>query len=184
MNRIQSRQLNILLLSAVCCAVPTVVSAQLSSVESLLRECAAIDHDRQRFACYDQVLRPRKLDQPEVRPDPAEAWESTEPVVPSEAPPTVVVAEEKPVVEDNFGLKEKSSKETVTRTVQIIGTAKNLTGKFLFRTEDDHVWLQTDTRNVRYDEVPFVGEIRTAALGSFFLKSMSSGVSVKVRRIK
>jgi hypothetical protein len=170
------------LLAAACCLAAQPVLAQDNALESLLKQCAGIDHDRQRLSCYDQVLRPAKLDQPEPRPA-AEAWETTEPVTPAPAAAAVAV-EEEPPPPDNFGLREKESRETVVRSVTVTGISKNLTDKFLFRTEDDQVWIQIDTRSVRYDEVPFEAEIRTAALGSFFLKSLSSGVSVKVRRIR
>ncbi len=184
MKRVPIKQINLLFLSAAFCAIPTLVSAQQSTVESLLRECALIDHDRQRLACYDQVLRPRKIEAPVENPSVAETWEATRPQVPAESPPTPAVADKTPVIEDTFGLEKKRIKGTEVRNVTVTGFSKNAAGKYLFSTEDSQVWLQADSRRLRPYVVPFEAQIRSASMGSFFLKPMSSRVSVKVRRIK
>ena len=85
---------------------------------------------------------------------------------------------------EEFGLKEKESRESVSITVTVNGIRKNLTDHFIYTTTDGQVWVQIDTRRPRYDEVPFIAEIRTASLGSFFLKPKSDGFSVRVRREK
>jgi len=93
-------------------------------------------------------------------------------------------AEAKPVAVEEFGLKQKQPRDSVSITATVNGIRKNLEGHFVYTTTDGQIWVQIDTRKPRYDEVPFVAEIRTASFGSFFLKPKSYGFSVRVRREK
>jgi hypothetical protein len=172
----------VILMSAVLCAVPMVLSAHQSNIEAKLTGCALIDDDGQRHSCYDQVLRPDKLTDRTELPETAEISDKPETVEPSQAPAKGVEVE--PEAVEEFGLKQKQPREVVNMTVTVKGIRKNLTNRFVYTTTDGQVWVQNDTRRVRYDEVPFVAEIRSAALGSYYLKPKSSGVSVKVRREK
>ena len=169
-------------MSAVLCAIPMVLSAHQRNIEAMLTGCALIDDDMQRHTCYDQVLRPDKMTDRTELPATAENSDKPETVEPSHTQAEVV--EIKPEAVEEFGLKEKQPRETVSLTVTVNGIRKNLTDRFVYTTTDGQVWVQNDTRRVRYDEVPFVAEIRSAALGSYYLKPKSSGVSVKVRREK
>ena len=194
MKRIRIKQLNLLLVSVAFCVAPTMVSAQQSTVEYLLRQCAKIDHPRQRLSCYDQVLRPRTTDTPEESPSASEVWEATKPEatassppahIPSESPPTTPLIREEVLTEDSFGLdRSRRGKDSTVLAVTIKEIGRNHAGKTLFRTEDDHVWVRTDTRNVAYGTLPFEADISTGKMGSYFLKLRSSGVSVKVQRLK
>ena len=103
---------------------------------------------------------------------------------PPSAPAPTPAAEDESMPEDRFGLKEKQPRDEKARTVTITGIRKDLTNHFVYTTQDGQRWRQIDKRKVHYDEVPFVAEIRTASLGSFYLKPISSGVSVRVRREK
>jgi hypothetical protein len=172
----------VILMSAVLCSVPMALPAHQSNIEAMLTGCALIDDDGQRHSCYDQVLRPDKLTDRTELPGTAENSDKPETVQPS--PATAKGVEVKPVAVEEFGLKQKQPREVVKMTVTVKGIRKNLTDRFVYTTTDGQVWVQNDTRRVRYDEVPFVAEIRSAALGSYYLKPKSSGVSVKVRREK
>ena len=205
-------KIHFMLMSTVLCVIPVMLSAQQNNIVDMLKNCASIDDDGQRLSCYDQVVRPDKLtestdlppttnvvtsspvnaeevevtssqvqvEKVEVTPSQVqvEAGETT----PSQAQADVVKAE--PIVVDDFGMKEKQPKESVSITVTVNGIRKNLTDHFIYTTTDGQVWVQIDTRRPRYDEVPFIAEIRTASLGSFFLKPKSNGFSVRVRREK
>jgi len=193
MKRIRIKQINLLLVSVAFCVAPTMVSAQQSTVEYLLRQCAKIDHDRQRLSCYDQVLRPRKVDTPDEGPTATEVWEATKPeatiksppaYIPSESPPTTPLPKEELVDGDNFGLDRRRGNNATARSVTIKEIGRNRDGKTLFRTEDDHVWVRTDTRNIAYGTLPFEAVISVGRMGSFYMKLMSSGIAVKVRRLK
>jgi hypothetical protein len=168
---------------AVLCLVPVLAGAQQGSVESMLRGCAAIDDDNQRLACYDQVLIPHKAAEQPAPAQPADESVPEEPAV--EAPRAATaegVAAGQPASDDAFGLKEKQTREAESRSVTIQSIRKSLAGKFIYTTDDGQVWVQVDSRNIRYAEPPFAAEIRTASMGSFLLKPVSGGVSVKVRR--
>jgi hypothetical protein len=90
-----------------------------------------------------------------------------------------------PAANENFGLKEeRPPKETNAVQVTVTSVRKNLTNRFIFETENGQVWLQTDQRTVRYGDVPFQAEIRPASMGSFFLRPVAGGASVRVRREK
>ena len=169
----------------------------------MLRGCTSIDDDGKRLSCYDQLLRPDKVTDGNVLPATAESSDKPESVTPSQVQAEVVedrpaaveeyglkekkpeeVVEDKPVAVEEFGLKQKQPRETVTITVTVNGIRKNLTDRFVYTTTDGQVWVQIDTRRAHYDEVPFVAEIRTASMGSYFLKPKSYGFSVRVRREK
>ena len=89
-----------------------------------------------------------------------------------------------PMAGERFGLKEKQPRAAVSTTVKVKAIRKNLADRFVYTTQDGQIWLQIDTRRARYDEVPFDAEIRSASLGSFYLKPKSGGASVRVRREK
>jgi len=177
-----------MLITAVLCAAPPGLAAQQSNFEARLRACALIENDGQRLSCYDQILIPDKLTERTESPATIDSGDKPEAVKPppsrAEKTESAEVAEVKPVAVEEFGLKQKQPRETVNITATVNGIRKNLAGHFVYTTTDGQVWVQIDTRKPRYDEVPFVAEIRTASLGSFFLKPKSYGFSVRVRREK
>jgi hypothetical protein len=123
---------------------------------------------------------------------PAASAAPAEPPAPAVQPATTVIISAADTPSDtvegasrpdsNFGLKQVREVNTIQVTVTSV--RKNLTNKLVFETEDGQIWIQTDQRNVRYEDAPFIARIRSASMGSFFLKPESSGVSVRVRREK
>jgi pyruvate/2-oxoglutarate dehydrogenase complex dihydrolipoamide acyltransferase (E2) component len=198
------------LLIGTLCAVPLALSAQQGDIDAVLKACAAIDDDGQRLSCYDQVLRPEKTPDRTALPATTDYSEESGPVkavqeqrdsqetaaaaaaaaaagaaqVNADQPAAKPAPAEVPEATETFGLKEKQPRESVSITVTVNGIRKNLNNRFVYTTAEGQVWLQIDKRRVHYDEVPFVAEIRSAALGSFYLKPESDGVSVRVRREK
>ena len=192
-----------MLITMVLCTAPAMLSAQQSNIEILLRGCTSIEDEGQRLSCYDGYMRPDHVTESSELPAATETSGKQEAVEPSQSQVEVtepsVAADSSEVVEseetaekreveqlavEEFGLKQKQPRESVNITVTVNGIRKNLTDHFIYTTADGQVWVQTDTRRPRYDEVPFVAEIRTASLGSFFLKPKSYGFSVRVRREK
>lgn len=158
--------------------------------EDAIARCARIAAVGDRILCLENALRQssHEAESPVVKATPPNETTSIEvaPViktVASEAP--LANAEDVPPTIENFGLKEKRAPDAAN-TVQVTVTSvrKNLTDRLIFQTEDGHLWLQTDQRSVRYRDVPFDAEIRAASMGSFFLKPVAGGVSVRVRREK
>lgn len=128
---------------------------------------------------------------PRAGPAPASAKQTEiSPPSAAEVPPTAAQAtsistDDASPTNENYGLKEqRPPREINTIQVTVTSVRKNLSNKFVFETEDDQVWLQTDQRTVRYGDTPFKAEIRPASMGSFFLKPDSGGASVRVRRQK
>jgi hypothetical protein len=69
--------------------------------------------------------------------------------------------------------------------VVVVSVDSNAYGKLIFTTESGQVWRQTDQRRPpRYRQIPFDAEIRQGAAGSFFIKPLSGGASVRVTRSK
>jgi hypothetical protein len=191
MSRFETALRPVWLATAIFLTIPATGWAQSGNVEALLRGCADIAEDNRRLACYDQVLIPAKAAElPTAATRAATVTVPEEEAVGTGAKPEVqeqqvekVAAESAiPAAEDDFGLPQEQSRETVRRAVTVQSVRKNLEGRYLYTTDSGQVWLQIDTRKVRYGEVPFAAEIRSGSLGSCLLKPVSDGVSVKVRR--
>jgi hypothetical protein len=121
----------------------------------------------------------------EVAPAIETAVTEATPVIKTAVVEAVPANDDIPAANENFGLKEKRPpKETTTVQVTITSVRKNLTNRFIFETGNGQLWLQTDQRTVRYGDVPFEAEIRPASMGSFFLRPVTGGASVRVRREK
>jgi len=85
-----------------------------------------------------------------------------------------------------FGLSEAQKNPEPLESVNVIVVAvdENAYGKLLFTTESGQVWRQTDQGRPRYRQIPFEAVIRNGAAGSFFIKPLSGGVAVRVKRSK
>ena len=85
-----------------------------------------------------------------------------------------------------FGLSEAQKNPEPLESVNVIVVAvdENAYGKSLFTTESGQVWRQTDQGRPRYRQIPFEAVIRNGAAGSFFIKPLSGGVAVRVKRSK
>ena len=85
-----------------------------------------------------------------------------------------------------FGLSEAEKDPEPLDSINAIVVAvnSNAYGKLLFTTESGQVWRQTDTNKRRYRQIPFEAEIRRGAAGSFFLRPLTGGPSIRVKRSK
>jgi len=85
-----------------------------------------------------------------------------------------------------FGLSEvqKQPESLDSIDVVVVSVDSNAYGKLIFTTKSGQVWRQTDQNRRRYRQIPFDAEIRQGAAGSFFIKPLSGGASVRVRRSK
>lgn len=152
-----------------------------------LRQCAEIEQDSQRHACYDRVLRPRPktsgVDASPVKPSPSSPAPPEPVVQPAAAVPPGESDTSRPE-KTRFGLKVERPEEPDSIDVVVVRARKNLAGKFVFTMQDGQVWLQTDIRRPIYHGIPFQARIRKAALGSFFIVPANGDQSVRVRRSK
>ena len=85
-----------------------------------------------------------------------------------------------------FGLSEAEKDPEPLDSINAIVVAvnSNAYGKLIFTTESGQVWRQTDTNKRRYRQIPFEAEIRRGAAGSFFLRPLTGGPSIRVKRSK
>lgn len=144
------------------------MSAQADNEDAIAR-CARLAAVSERILCLEDALR-HSCHEVDLTPV---------------AKATSVPANETPPANENFGLKEKRPpKDENAIRVTVISVRENLNSKFVFETENGQVWLQTDQRKVRYRDIPFEAEISPASMGSFFLKPVAGGVSIRVNRDK
>ena len=150
--------------------------------EDIIASCARIAGVGDRILCLETAL--RRSSQEVVSPPPeAQVLPPPENVAPPIVETTPEVNDTAPLVDKNYGLKEKlPAVEPQTIRVTVTSVRKNLRNKLIFETEDGQVWQQTDQRTVRYEDTPFVADIRPGSMGSFFLKPESSSISVRIRR--
>lgn len=122
------------------------------------RECARIENDAERLACYDRALR----DSPAPAPEPAAAA----PTPPSPAAVTALSAE----------------RETVPSTEVVVVSLRQRPGlNTLFTTEQGEVWAQVGFEQSYFPPPPFAAQIKPGRLGSFFLVP-EEGTAVRIRR--
>ncbi len=157
--------------------------AQESEIDKVYA-CSSIAESGARLACFDAAVATMK-----------QAQASGDVAVVSRA--QIQQAEK-----DAFGLSPAAQASAVTSAVTgaaapaepapeldrvavtIVAAEKRQNGKFRFTLGDGQIWDQTDSVALRLlPSAPFDGEIRRAAMGSFFLKPADK-TAVRVKRVK
>ncbi|MGV6819928.1 MAG: hypothetical protein ACWA5T_05455 [Parvularcula sp.] len=183
---------------ALAAAVPIFVSSAGASPIEAIRACRSIEGTEARLACYDnlaaslEAVTATKATPMQAIAQPLAANQKTKPTAEQLAAikqqmrmgtldlaaldPEVTVLQRR----DN-GLVNKIE-------VRIIRIESLGNGRIRFVTADGQEWTQIESKSVRLPrDFPSGGiraEIRTAALGSFFLKLDTSNRSVRVRPIR
>ena len=157
-----------------------------ADIEDAIAVCAGITAEDDRILCLENALRQSSSEALESEAEAAasSASENQNATSPPAAAATLVITDDAPVADENYGLKEPSPQEDDTLQVIVTSVSKNLKNRFLFATEGGQVWLQTDQRRALFEDTPFKAEIRPGSMGSYFLKADSSTVSVRVLREK
>jgi hypothetical protein len=85
-----------------------------------------------------------------------------------------------------FGLSKVQNKPKPLDSVNVVVVAvdRSAYGKLLYTTDSGQVWRQTDQGRPSYRQIPFDAEIRKGAAGSFFIRPLSGGAAVRVKRSK
>ncbi|MDX1404516.1 MAG: hypothetical protein R3192_08260 [Woeseiaceae bacterium] len=85
---------------------------------------------------------------------------------------------------ERFGLREPAPDTQTPESIKVLIVAidTDAFGKQTFSTEDGQIWKQTERNAPRYRDLPFEAEIRKGAMGSYFMKPLSSSRSIRVRR--
>ncbi|WP_068546207.1 hypothetical protein [Thalassotalea crassostreae] len=157
-----------------------------------IQECAAIDEDKQRLSCYDDMAKAivetdtNKERTSEVKPlilssAPVEDEIINQPVLPT----VKEKSEEEQVqqVEANFGLKQKKVK-TIEETHLIIKSSKlSKHGKWTIKFENGQIWTTLSSERMKF-KVGQKVKISRGVFNSFILSVENQNRTVKVKRIK
>jgi hypothetical protein len=118
-------------------------------------ECALIENDAERLACYDRERRA-----------PADVATESSIAVPPRPP---------------AARSAGSDAEPPSVAVVIVAVRQRPGLNTLFTTEEGQIWAQLDFEQSYFPRPPFSAEIRPGKLGSFFLVP-TRGTAVRVRR--
>lgn len=171
--------------------VPAAVSAD--ALRDELRVCRDLPDDDARLICYDVAV-DRSRQSASGRPAPASGGSpAAAPAEPAAAPGTAAAAAAAPSLSQEalFGKTTDEVERTVeeaTGNERIDSLAATVTklqqyayNKVLITLDNDQVWKQIDTSNLRL-RVGDAVEIERASLGSFMLRKQGSKRSMRVSR--
>lgn len=175
------------------------------SVAERLQACLAMEDAAARLDCYDALARslpgiaqseaspPPERGRPSragrqapLPPPPPGAQRTAEqpaaPADPRESGPAAASSAESGI--DSFGLPEPRIREERPDeiTLQIADLRETADGKYIFISDTQQVWRQTDTRVVPAPALPFSVEINRNFFGSYFLKINGERPAIRVER--
>lgn len=157
--------------------------------EAAIARCAEYLSPDKRILCLEDFIRsssPESTEQPPTKsPLPAAATSNADSAADSgHASPDVVPAMINTADIASFGLDkiEEEQQSLSSVDLRVVEVSSNAYGKSIFRTEDGQEWLQTDTRSVRYRNLPVEVTVRKGSSGSFFMQPKTGGVATRVRR--
>jgi hypothetical protein len=145
-----------------------------------LEDCAALQSDTERLACFDRVLRTGRAanpasnrqgeESPAARP-PAEAAEAAAPPAPRAAP--APARQPAPTADDG------------ERQVMVVEIRMRAPNQAVFTLDNGDVWMQTDSTSVHHlFPVPFAARLQSGSLGSAFLAPDGGGRRIRVRFVR
>lgn len=157
--------------------------------EDAIARCARIASPGDRILCLEDALRgesatPAASESPTLT---AESVQDDAPIAEQamHAEETIVVAANARETEiEQFGLtEEQKNPDPVTSIdVVVVKLSKTAYGNLIYTTDSGQVWMQTDQKSVRYQQLPVEMTIRDGASGSHFIQPQSGGVAVRVKR--
>jgi hypothetical protein len=160
-------------------------------------ECAKMDDDAARLACYDVRNPPHKTaarsqnttSQPAVTAAAAPSAASTLPAAsaPASTPTPASVPASRPALDPNFGLAEKHVPAKPAESANLVALVDSVSertgGELLLKLDNGQSWVQTQRKaGTRIKS----GERVTIARGAFggYLLSSDSGATMRVRRLQ
>lgn len=126
-----------------------------------LSHCQSIKSDSKRLTCYDNLA---------TRLNAAKNIIST----PKEV---------KPIVTEQFGLKEKRINEPEQITATITKIKKSQFGLLTVYLDNEQIWKQSDSARF-FIKVNDKIEVKKAAFGSFMMKKVGSNKTIRVKRLQ
>jgi hypothetical protein len=157
-------------LAVLTAALPAQTAAAQAAVP-----CTAISDDAERLACYDRALRGAP---PVSDSAPAAAGEPRrERRIRESAAPTAPAATEAPAAP----VAGRRGDDEITPLV-IVGVRALPGRETTFTAEDGTTWVQTDSqRIVGLPDPPFDAELKSGAMGSYFLVPNDRARAIRVR---
>jgi len=164
-------------------------ATQASPLPARAADCASIDDDTARLACYDAYNPPLKNAR---RAQPANASADTEsgekPGAAKPEPPAQSAAANPSSAGPEFGLDERQQQVSPrkparqTLVARVASISKRNDGGLLLRLDNGQSWLQLEQRGGASLAPGDTVSITPGMLGSYLLRS-DSGVSSRVRRL-
>lgn len=122
---------------------------------SAVSDCRQITAKMERLLCYDTVVDGKVYGQEQLEQ----------------------------VQKENFGKNEKASVPSVDQvSVTIVNVQRSSSGTHYFHTADGNVWKQSGKGRWNLP-VPFQAQVKSGALGSYFLVA-ETGKSTRVKRVR
>lgn len=136
-----------------------------------LDQCARLQADAERLACYDGLTGDSNV----AAPNPAVSDRPAEPdIVESDREQPAVV------VRENADIEPAPAPQVTT--VEVVSVRENLSGFAIFATRSNGTWVQTSAQAGRFPEPPFAARIEPGRFGSHFLRPVDGGTAVRVRQ--
>jgi hypothetical protein len=186
--------------------------AHAAAAPAWAAECAALDEDAARLACYDSHSPPRKnaakaqssaqqtthpqTSAPQTTtpqaatPQPAAPQSSTpqNSATQNLAPPVAAKKDAPPAVSDDFGLTEPRKRESeaakpVELVANVASVSKKLTGELLLKLDNGQSWVQAQRKPGTVLKAGERVSIARGAFGGYLLRS-DSGATFRVRRLE
>jgi hypothetical protein len=155
-----------------------------AAAPSWASECAAMDDDAARLACYDARNPPRKNAARAQKPSATLPAASTGPTAPSAAP--------RAPSDKDFGLAEQREQESARAAkaaepaelvARVDAVSEKLTGELLLKLDNGQSWIQAQRKAGVQVKAGERVTISRGALGGYLLSS-DSGATMRVRRLQ
>lgn len=150
-----------------------------------LDECAAIEAEAERLACYDSLLRQAPAPETPIADAPQAPARAAAPAgaaATASQPPTADTAAASP--DDAAGPQRESRRrsERSAESIVVVSVRENISGMIVFTSEDGVIYEQTSAGPVRLSDPPFNANLEPASFGSFFLIPENEQNRIRVSR--
>ena len=133
-----------------------------------LQACALVENDFKRLMCYDNIIQGKQL-----------TTSNTADKAVTAATKQVNTSDKKA----EFGLENRIKPEVEQITAKVTSLSKTVSGKQVYRLDNNQVWKQTGKDDLLLESGDSV-VISRAAFGSFLMKKQGTNRTTRVKRTK
>ena len=170
------------------------ISVGLVFAKDSLSDCAKIEFNASRLACYDKFFKREKPNQNEKIYSSKEDNLNKNYLINRNKEKLIVNNGNKKnnEIESNFGLtysqikENNKSEETKIIASSITKATKQITRKFTYRLMNDHIWQSVSPvppNKISYFKKGTKIELKESRMGSFWMVNESNDMKIKVKRI-